>query len=114
MRISDWSSDVCSSDLIGTLALLFVIVAIGSKLVAMPAFLGPVVVGLLVWGIGLSLGGSTGYAINPARDLGPRIMHVILPIPGKGSSDWSYAWVPVGGPIIGGEIGRAHVLNSSH
>lgn len=92
------------SEVIGTLALLFVIVAIGSKLVAMPTFLGPVVVGLLVWGIGLSLGGSTGYAINPARDLGPRIMHAVLPIPGKGGSDWSYAWVPVGGPIIGGVI----------
>ncbi|MBA4164616.1 MAG: aquaporin [Erythrobacter sp.] len=92
------------SEVIGTLALLFVIVAIGSKLVAMPAFLGPVVVGLLVWSIGLSLGGSTGYAINPARDLGPRIMHAILPIPGKGGSDWGYAWVPVGGPIIGGVI----------
>lgn len=92
------------SEVIGTLALLLGVVAIGSKLVAMPGYLGPVVVALLVWGVGLSLGGSTGYAINPARDLGPRIMHAILPIPGKGSSDWAYAWVPVGGPIVGGAI----------
>ena len=57
---------------------------------------------LLVLGIGQSLGGPTGYAINPARDLGPRIMHFILPIAGKGDSDWSYAWIPVVGPIVGG------------
>ena len=60
---------------------------------------------LLVLGIGMSLGGPTGYAINPARDLGPRIMHFILPIPGKGDSDWGYSWIPVVGPIIGGIIG---------
>jgi glycerol uptake facilitator protein len=65
----------------------------------------PLLVGVVVWSIGLSLGGPTGYAINPARDLGPRIAHAILPIPGKGSSDWSYAWVPVVGPIIGGILG---------
>ena len=59
-------------------------------------------VGLLVLGIGMSLGGPTGYAINPARDLGPRIIHAILPIPGKGGSDWAYSWIPVVGPIIGG------------
>jgi len=62
-------------------------------------------VGLIVWSIGLSLGGTTGYAINPARDLGPRIAHAMLPIEGKGGSDWSYAWIPVAGPIIGGLIG---------
>jgi glycerol uptake facilitator protein len=62
-------------------------------------------IGLLIVAIGLSLGGPTGYAINPARDLGPRIIHAILPIPGKGSSDWAYAWVPVLGPLIGGAIG---------
>jgi glycerol uptake facilitator protein len=62
-------------------------------------------IGLLVFAIGLSLGGPTGYAINPARDLGPRIMHAILPIPGKGTSDWSYAWVPVVGPLVGGALG---------
>jgi glycerol uptake facilitator protein len=61
-------------------------------------------VAALVWGIGLSLGGPTGYAINPARDLGPRIAHAILPIPGKGSSDWGYSWVPVVGPLVGGAI----------
>lgn len=100
------------SEIIGTLALLFVIVAIGSAAVAMPPYLAPVVVALLVWGVGLSLGGSTGYAINPARDLGPRIMHALLPIPGKGGSDWSYAVVPVFGPIIGAAIGVvvAHAL----
>ena len=65
----------------------------------------PLAIGLLVLAIGLSLGGPTGYAINPARDLGPRIMHALLPIPGKGPSDWGYSWVPVLGPIVGGVIG---------
>jgi glycerol uptake facilitator len=65
----------------------------------------PLLVGVLVLGIGLSLGGPTGYAINPARDLGPRVAHALLPIPGKGSSDWSYAWIPVVGPIVGGILG---------
>jgi glycerol uptake facilitator protein len=65
----------------------------------------PLLVGLLVLGIGLSLGGPTGYAINPARDLGPRIAHALLPIPGKGPSDWGYAWIPVIAPIAGGIIG---------
>lgn len=64
--------------------------------------LGAVPVGLLVFAIGLSLGGTTGYAINPARDLGPRLVHALLPVPGKGDSDWSYAWVPVAGPLLGG------------
>lgn len=67
--------------------------------------LTPILVGVLVWSIGLSLGGPTGYAINPARDLGPRIAHFLLPIAGKGGSDWGYAWVPVVGPIIGGIAG---------
>lgn len=67
--------------------------------------LGPLLVGFLVWSIGLSLGGSTGYAINPARDLGPRIAHALLPIPGKTHSDWGYAWIPVIGPGIGGVAG---------
>ncbi|WP_201750487.1 MIP/aquaporin family protein [Senegalia massiliensis] len=67
--------------------------------------LSALLAGFLVWSIGLSLGGPTGYAINPARDLGPRIAHAILPIPGKRDSDWSYAWVPVIGPIVGGVIG---------
>jgi glycerol uptake facilitator protein len=65
----------------------------------------PLLIGLLVFAIGLSLGGPTGYAINPARDLGPRIIHAILPIPGKRDSDWGYSWVPVVGPIIGGCLG---------
>ena len=65
---------------------------------------GPFLVGIIVWAIGLSLGGPTGYALNPARDLGPRIAHALLPIAGKGKSDWDYAWIPVVGPIIGGLI----------
>jgi len=68
------------------------------------AGLGPYLVGSLVWGIGLSLGGPTGYAINPARDLGPRIAHAILPIAGKGGSDWGYAPIPVIGPLLGGIV----------
>ena len=67
--------------------------------------LKPLLIGLLVFAIGLSLGGPTGYAINPARDLGPRIAHAILPIAGKGGSDWSYAWIPVVGPCLGGVLG---------
>ena len=67
--------------------------------------LNPLIVGLLIISIGLSLGGTTGFAINPARDLGPRIAHAILPIAGKGSSDWSYAWIPVVGPLIGSGLG---------
>ena len=67
--------------------------------------LGPLLVGAIVWSIGLSLGGPTGYAINPARDLGPRLAHAVLPLPNKGSSDWGYAWVPIAGPIIGGVLG---------
>ncbi|HKX60250.1 MAG TPA: MIP/aquaporin family protein [Verrucomicrobiae bacterium] len=66
---------------------------------------GPVVVGLIVFAIGISLGGPTGYAINPARDLGPRLVHAFLPIPGKGSSDFAYAWIPVVGPVMGGVLG---------
>lgn len=66
---------------------------------------GPLLVGVIVWAIGLSLGGQTGYAINPARDLGPRLAHAVLPIPGKGGSDWGYAWIPVIGPIFGGVLG---------
>lgn len=93
------------TEVVGTAVLVFGVVAIFSK--NSPSFgsLGAFFIALLVLGIGLSLGGPTGYAINPARDLGPRIMHFILPIPGKGSSDWEYAWVPVVGPIIGGIIG---------
>jgi glycerol uptake facilitator protein len=99
------------TEIIGTFVLMFGILTIfanagGKTLIAGPA-LAPLLVGLLVLAIGLSLGGPTGYAINPARDLGPRIIHAILPVPGKGTSDWSYAWVPVVGPLIGGALGGA-------
>jgi glycerol uptake facilitator protein len=73
------------------------------------AGLGPYLIASLVWGIGLSLGGTTGYAINPARDLGPRIAHAILPIAKKGSSDWGYAGVPIVGPLIGGALAGAFI-----
>jgi glycerol uptake facilitator protein len=89
-------------EIIGTFMLVFGVLSLGHDSVAS---LGPLGVALLVVGIGLSLGGPTGYAINPARDLGPRIMHFILPIAGKGDSDWSYSWIPVVGPIIGGVLG---------
>ena len=89
-------------EIIGTFFLVFVIWMIFSKQVgAIPPGVGPYIVGVLIWAIGLSLGGPTGYAINPARDLGPRLAHAILPIAGKGGSDWGYAWVPVVAPIIG-------------
>ena len=93
------------TEVIGTFVLVFVVIgfsrqAPGGGLAA----LGALPVALLVIAIGASLGGPTGYAINPARDLGPRIAHAILPIKGKGSSDWSYAWVPVVGPLIGGAL----------
>ena len=91
------------SEIIATFVLVFVVGAIFSTRVV-AAGLAPYLVGSLVWGIGLSLGGPTGYAINPARDLGPRIAHAILPIAGKGGSDWSYAAIPVFGPLIGGAL----------
>ena len=87
------------TEIIGTALLLFGILALPA------AFPTGLAVALLVLGIGMSLGGPTGYAINPARDLGPRIMHFILPIAGKGDSDWAYSWIPVVGPIIGGMAG---------
>ena len=67
--------------------------------------ISPLIIGFLVFAIGMSLGGPTGYAINPARDLGPRIAHAVLPVYGKGGSDWSYSWIPVVGPLIGGVLG---------
>ncbi|MBL7774718.1 MAG: aquaporin family protein [Saprospiraceae bacterium] len=91
------------SEFLGTFVLLFGIMALGANTFA--EGLNPLVVGALVMAIGLSLGGTTGYAINPARDLGPRIAHALLPVPGKGSSDWSYAWIPVLAPIAGGAAG---------
>jgi len=92
-------------EVVATMVLVLVVGAIGSKLVltagAAPGF-APWLVGAVVWGIGLSLGGTTGYAINPARDFGPRLAHAVLPIAGKGTSDWPYAWVPIFGPAVGG------------
>jgi glycerol uptake facilitator protein len=98
------------SEIIATFVLIFVVGAIFSKGIAAAgpaAGLGPYLVGSLVWGIGLSLGGPTGYAINPARDLGPRIAHAILPIAGKGGSNWTYAPIPVLGPLTGGVLAGA-------
>ncbi|MCU1241529.1 MAG: Aquaporin [Candidatus Acidoferrum typicum] len=94
------------SEIIATFALVFVVGAIFSKAIAAsgPGALGPYLVGSLVWGIGLSLGGTTGYAINPARDLGPRVAHALLPVAGKGGSHWSYAPIPVIGPLLGGAL----------
>lgn len=91
------------SEIMGTAVLLFLILSIGTN--TFTEGLNPLVVGLVVVVIGLSLGGTTGYAINPARDLGPRIAHALLPIPGKRDSDWAYAWIPVIGPILGGIFG---------
>jgi len=98
------------TEVIGTFVLVLGVLAILSpkNLVPNSGFdtgFAPFLVGVLVWSIGLSLGGPTGYAINPARDLGPRLAHFVLPIAGKGNSDWSYAWIPVVGPIIGGILG---------
>jgi glycerol uptake facilitator protein len=95
------------SEIVGTFALVLVADAIFSKAVSASgpaAGLGPYLVGSLIWGIGLSLGGTTGYAINPARDLGPRIAHAILPIANKEGSDWGYAAIPIIGPVIGGVL----------
>lgn len=105
------------SEVIGTAILIFGILAIAANAQKLNTPSGidlslvfsqgiqPILVGFLVWGIGLSLGGPTGYAINPARDLGPRLAHALLPIAGKGKSDWGYAWIPVVAPLIGGVIG---------
>lgn len=94
------------SEIIGTFVLVFGILAIDGPVVQGGSFgaLGIIPVAFLVWVIGLALGGTTGYAINPARDLGPRIAHAVLPIPGKGSSDWGYSWIPVVGPLVGAVI----------
>ena len=95
------------AEIIGSFILFLVISAILSKALAPTGLalgLAPFLVGFLVWGIGMSLGGPTGYAINPARDLGPRLTHMLLPIAGKRNSDWSYAWVPIVGPIAGAAL----------
>ena len=88
------------TEMIGTFVLVYIILRFGDT----PGELGPLAVALLVVGIGASLGGPTGYAINPARDLGPRIAHAVLPIPNKGGSNWGYSWVPIVGPLIGGAL----------
>jgi glycerol uptake facilitator protein len=104
------------TEFIGTAALVFAVLSMGkisagagagqaAWVTAVGTWFGPALVGLIVFAIGLSLGGPTGYAINPARDFGPRLAHAFLPITGKGSSDWSYAWVPILGPIAGGVAG---------
>jgi glycerol uptake facilitator protein len=98
------------SEIIGTFVLIFVVFYFTDAEIKEPktpiglGSLGALPVAFLVWAIGLSLGGTTGYAINPARDLGPRIVHTLLPIKGKGSGNWKYAWIPVIGPIIGAVI----------
>jgi len=91
------------SEVIATMVLVLGLLFIGANEYSVG--LKPMVVGALIIAIGLSLGGTTGFAINPARDLGPRIAHFLLPIPGKGSSDWSYSWIPVVGPLLGGALG---------
>jgi glycerol uptake facilitator len=105
------------AEVIGTAVLVFGVLAIAAnaQTVSRPGDvdlsfvfsrgLQPLLVGVLVLGIGLSLGGPTGYAINPARDLAPRLAHAVLPIPAKGSSDWGYSWIPVVAPIVGGILG---------
>jgi glycerol uptake facilitator protein len=105
------------TEIIGTAVLLFGVLAIAANAQTLSKAgdldltlvfsrgLQPLLVGVLVLGIGVSLGGPTGYAINPARDLGPRLAHAVLPIPGKGGSDWEYAWIPIVGPLIGGIAG---------
>lgn len=98
------------SEVIGTFVLVLGAAALVSKRLApggVAPGLGPLLVGGVVWSIGLSLGATTGYAINPARDLGPRLVHTLFPIAGKGSSDWRYAWVPIFGPLCGGAIAAA-------
>jgi len=100
------------SEIIGTAVLVLGVAAIFQVAtpvtgISIATGVGPFLVAALVWGIGLSLGGPTGYAINPARDLGPRIAHAVLPIAGKGSSDWGYSWIPVVGPVVGGALAGA-------
>ncbi|BAK58303.1 MIP/aquaporin family protein [Lactococcus garvieae] len=93
------------SEIVGTAVLTTGILAFGQYAITQTSGVSPLLVGAIITAIGLSLGATTGYSLNPARDLGPRIMHAILPIKGKGDSDWSYAWIPVVGPIIGGSLG---------
>src|SRR5215469_1806867 len=100
------------SEVLGTFVLVLVATALFSKRVSpagVASGMGPTLVGALVWGIGLSLGGTTGYAINPARDLGPRLAHSVLPVAGKGGSGWRYAWVPILGPLFGAVLAAVAV-----
>ncbi|MCM4166511.1 putative glycerol uptake facilitator protein [Arenibacter antarcticus] len=107
------------SETIGTFVLMFAVLYFTNATITDQetviglGSLGALPVALVVWAIGLSLGGTTGYAINPARDLGPRIVHAILPIKGKGTNDWSYAWIPVLGPIFGGTLAALLMLSLS-
>ena len=104
--IRDYASNFFC-EVVGTFVLVLMATAFGSKTISpgeTAPTLGPTLVGALVWAIGLSLGGTTGYAINPARDLGPRLAHYLLPIRGKGNSDWSYAWIPIAGPCVGAAL----------
>ncbi len=102
------------SEIIGTFVLVMAISALTSKTVgtptAIPAGLSPYLVGVIVWGIGLSLCGTTGYAINPARDFGPRLAHALLPIHGKAGSDWAYAPIPILGPLVGAALAGLFVV----
>jgi glycerol uptake facilitator protein len=107
------SLDNLVCEIIATFVLVLVATALASKRIApggMAPGIGPVLVGGLVWSIGMSLGGTTGYAINPARDLGPRIAHAVLPVAGKSSSDWGYSWIPVLGPILGAVIAALFII----
>ncbi len=104
--IRDTKSNVIA-EIIGTMVLIIGVMAIYAET---GSGLSPVLVGFLVWAIGLSLGGVTGYAINPARDLGPRIAHAILPIAGKGGNDWGYAWIPVVAPLVGASLAAFFAL----
>ena len=101
------TADNLITEAVGTFVLIYIILRFGDT----PTEIGPLAVALLVVGIGASLGGPTGYAINPARDLGPRIAHAVLPIRGKGDSNWGYSWVPIVGPLIGAVLagGLSHV-----
>src|SRR5205814_5872081 len=104
--IANRPANLCS-EIIGTFVLVWVAEAIASPHTAptgLAAGIGPILVSFLVWGIGLSLGGTTGYAINPARDLGPRIMHSVLPLGRKSDSGWGYAFIPILGPLIGASL----------
>ncbi|VTS35844.1 glycerol uptake facilitator protein 2 [Streptococcus porcinus] len=96
-----WSNFL--GEAIGTAVLVMTVMSLGPN--KLSAGFGPLIVGLVVMAVGFGLGGTTGYAINPARDLGPRLIHALLPIPNKGESDWSYAWIPVVAPILGGSLG---------